>query len=1259
MDTIFTIRNEDLQRLNPEEAVDFFRELLWAESTSIGIGKNLINVPSSITSADGGIDAEVQAMAVSRGQGIIKQGLTRYQIKTGDFSLSREDDIKRILFKQGTSELKPRVKSCLDRDGTLVIVLFGWDGSERVDEQHVSKFKKKLGAIDAKYSNSKIEIWGQNRLRGFLTPFPSLALALKALSGLPFQTHKSWSQNNDMRHDFVKSSDYQQKAKAMQDILRSSGGARHIRVIDEAGGGKTRFILEATETEDLAPLVLYTKASKFVNNELLFLILREDNPFNVIIVADECNTQHRIEMWNHLATRGSRIKLITVYNEPDIKEHGIDYCDIPALSADDIKQIIFSYGVPKDHVDRWAALAGNSPRFAHMIGTNLKYYHDDISHPVEGIYDRIIAGYEDPNSEEVKKRKRVLMHIALFKRFGYTKPVEGEAKAVWKLIETIDRDITWGKFQEVVKKLISLNILQGETTLYITPSLLHIRMWVEWWETYGSSFDHDDFVGKIPENLELRKWFYEMLKYAAESGVASRVVKDLLGPTGPFKDFEYLETKLGGRFFLALTEADPGSALECLKRTVGKRTKDELLAFITGRREIVWALERIAIWRELFAGAARILLSLGEAENENFSNNASGVFAGLFSPAPAPVAPTEAPPQERLPILKEALESHSKEKRKLALKAFDQALTTLPSPRLVGAEYQGLRREPELWRPEKWEELFDAYRQAWQLLVQKLESMEEDERQEGVKILLDNSRGLISMGNLSEMLISTLRELSEKPYPDKKEVLSTVVHILHYDGKGLEENTRKRLETFRDELTGSGFAALMRRYVGMDLLEDQFDEEGKEVDKVQPKIEELAEQAVKDIALLEQELPWLVTPEAQNGFRFGYELGKRDTGFKILPLLLETQRNTLSKGTAYFLGGYLRALFEKNQSMWEEQLEAIAKDEKLNLMLPEFTWRSGMTDRAALRLLELAQKGIIAFEHFSMFGVGGVMKDLSEEVYQRLCTFLLEHEKYAAIRIALDLHFFYYIHKIPKQPLPRELTLRLLTHKSLFQKLETGRRGQMDEYHWTGIGKAFVQAFPEKALDLADTILEHFNKDGTILEGFFSPTHSVINEIIKKYPVEVWEKIKKYLGPHIDTHAYFVSQWLRGGDHYAAKEGTLSFIPVEKIWEWVDEDVEERAWYLASFVPNTLFREEGKTCLARELLIRYGAREDVRRNLRANFSTESWTGPASLHYQEKKNWLLGFKNDEDNENVKRWIDEYVSALNREIEQARVEEERRF
>ena len=105
------------------------------------------------------------------------------------------------------------------------------------------------------------------------------------------------------------------------------------------------------------------------------------------------------------------------------------------------------------------------------------------------------------------------------------------------------------------------------------------------------------------------------------------------------------------------------------------------------------ALEKIAVWGKLFQDAARLLLVLGEAENENWGNNASGIFVGLFSPAYGQVAPTECSPQERFVVLKEAMESDSQERRKLALRACSTALETDHFSRMVGAEHQGLRKE--------------------------------------------------------------------------------------------------------------------------------------------------------------------------------------------------------------------------------------------------------------------------------------------------------------------------------------------------------------------------------------------------------------------------------------------------------------------------------------------------------------------------------------------------------------------------------------
>ncbi len=163
-DTIFTVKNENLKLLTPEQAVDFFRELLWAEATHLGIPKSHINVSSDITTPDGGIDAEVRDIQIHEGQGIIKRGLTSYQIKTGEFSLKGEKHIKDILFKKGTTELKPRIKSCLDQNGTLIVVLFGWDGPAK-DAALSEKFRTELAAVDPNYQNVIIKI---SKLRYFV-----------------------------------------------------------------------------------------------------------------------------------------------------------------------------------------------------------------------------------------------------------------------------------------------------------------------------------------------------------------------------------------------------------------------------------------------------------------------------------------------------------------------------------------------------------------------------------------------------------------------------------------------------------------------------------------------------------------------------------------------------------------------------------------------------------------------------------------------------------------------------------------------------------------------------------------------------------------------------------------------------------------------------------------------------------------------------------------------------------------------------------
>ena len=370
------------------------------------------------------------------------------------------------------------------------------------------------------------------------------------------------------------------------------------------------------------------------------------------------------------------------------------------------------YRIPKDKADRYLELCSGYPRVAHVIGWNFHNNPEDLFKPPDtiDIWERYIVGGDDPDDLEVHQRRTVLNYLVLFKRFGFGRPVINEAQAIAKTIENADPQITWQRFEVIINKLRKRKILQGETTLYITPKALHVKLWTDWWNIHGNSFDIDKFARQIP--LTLLDWFYEMFVYASESKIAANIVKELLGEKGPFLNYSILKTNLGSNFFLTLTEADPESALGCLKRTIATRNKEELLQFSTGRRNIIWALEIIAAWKDLFADAARLLLALGEAENETCSNNASGIFAQLFLSAIAPVAPTEASPQERFPILTEALHPNStvKERGVLELHACDRALQTGNFTPVITIKPRGLRKEPQLWMPKTDGEIFDAYK---------------------------------------------------------------------------------------------------------------------------------------------------------------------------------------------------------------------------------------------------------------------------------------------------------------------------------------------------------------------------------------------------------------------------------------------------------------------------------------------------------------------------------------------------------------------
>ena len=1057
-----------------------------------------------------------------------------------------------------------------------------------------------------------------------------------------------------MQRPFVHGESQDELIENLRSDLRRADNKDPMLVSGRPGIGKTRLVLEATNATDLAPLVIYAPADQFLQDKFLMDELSNDeNDFSAIVVIDDCNLHSRSEILDKLKYRSPKIKLVTIYNNHEEAAGDISPYVAQRLSDDQIRSIIQQHTKAPDLGDRrWVELCSGSPGIAHVVGWNLENYPKDVLAPLRtvNIWERYIVSVDDPSQERTEQRRRVLRYMALFKQFGFEEPVGEEAEVVARKVHKADPQITWPIFQEIVDNLKKRKILQGEFTLAITPKALYIKLWTEWWDIYGRTFDLDEFIEDFPDDSKLIEWFYEMFSYASRSGVALGAVKDLLGPYGPFQQQNYLQTSLDSRFFLALTEADPKSALECLKKTVRTCDGETLSQFVEGTY-VVLALEKIAVWKEHFADAAELLLALGE-----------GKFAGLFSLGPGRVAPTEAPPSMRLRILEEAFASGSEERCTLALKACNVALESTGFVRIGSPENQGLRQQPDLWMPKTYGELWNAYKAVWKLLEDQLPRLPEDERKKGVDILLVHARGLTRIRDLSNMIVDTVVTIVKEKYVNEKHVIETVKHILHYDGDDIPTETRELWEQLMDKLVTPDFHSMMKRYVSMELLEDlQFDDDQDYVDHAQLKIEELAQFTVSNPSFLQRELDWLATTEAKKGYDFGHELGKRGNGFSLLPTLLKAQRSAGDNSSTAFLGGYFRALFESDSERWETQLDALIDDAQLRLLIPELTSRSGLTDRAGLRILDLAERDIIDISQFRFFAYGQQINNLTDIVFTGWITFLLSVTDKTSVSLAVNFFHRYHVFQKPKPTLPFELTFRLITHPALFKETDESRvDSTMRDYYWTEISKAFLHLQPEKKLELAELMLSHFGEKGSIVNPY-SRTCSMLDDITAQCPTQIWKQVSGLLKSQgHSSRTIALEKWLREGASWGREEAkaALLHIPHELIWEWIDEDTENRAWYFAErVVPKTHSVKEWKASLVREFLVRYGSQEKARHSLMSNYLSGVSFGPASSRYQAKKEKLLQIKDIDDDEIVTRWIGEFVAGLEAQIGRETRREER--
>ena len=680
MSRILDLRAHELKNLGQDRAVDFFRRLLWAESARVGIGRNLIDVPACINVGDGGVDAVIEKVFPSSDE-VIPSGISGFQIKAGNLQPNK---CKKELHEDRNLDrpIKPGILNLIKQGGTYVLVLFADITKESSLFENRKTAKEELERC-CKTSNLKVRLYTITHLMGFTERFPSLIAWLRG--GLYFLPYTEWAKQRYMQKPSRIFND-----KVRDEIIKEIRGEINnsfikkqravLRIMGLPGLGKTRLVLEALKEEHMKNSIIYFANSTSLHNNLNFIhYLTTTKDITAIVVVDECSLEHHEFFEKLLSSAGFRLSLITISYELSKPTLPTKPYTLKQLPINRLTNILNNEmpNLPVNVIERIASFADGYPRIAMLVAENYQHnkgasWKDILKIDQSKFMERLVGGENYKNRDYLDRNMEVLMGLAIFDKIGYKDELEEEAKWISKIV-----DIPWKTFKKIVTSQKKRGLIQGEYYIYVTPFSLVIYLLEKWFEDNWDK-SVEEFMNSIPVDFRenLQKKFLSRIPYLATTDKGKNFIQKMFSQSGFFSKEINFQDPFVASFFLKLAEVEPGPALVILRETIGKWNQKQLADFKTGRREIVIALEYISQWKEYFFDAAKILLSLAEAENEIYIDNSTNVFTNLFLIRPAPEhSVTEVAPEERLEILKETITSKSLERQKITLKAFKKAGT--------------------------------------------------------------------------------------------------------------------------------------------------------------------------------------------------------------------------------------------------------------------------------------------------------------------------------------------------------------------------------------------------------------------------------------------------------------------------------------------------------------------------------------------------------------------------------------------------------
>lgn len=408
---------------------------------------------------------------------------------------------------------------------------------------------------------------------------------------------------------------------------------RNLRILSISGVGKTRIVGEAFRTTQN---VFYcTDPDKNINRGLEYILTHVDRG---VIIIDNCPIDEHYRITKFISRFQKPFKIISIYNVLTKDEEGKG-TNVFFIDAEDNQEVVDAI-IEKENI------------LNNEVVNRIREYSDGISlMAIELIKAYINIGQIqlppekkqwldyllDPSGQLNTNKRAVLNAIALFNPLGLTGNKQDEYEFVINHPEInhihLPKATVEDCFSCTIHEFNQRRLLDMRAnSVNVRPRPLAEWLAEEWLqktpiETWGKIIAEIEAAGQLGERLteQMKNRFMSLT-----SPEAQQLFDEL--NRRPFHNEKIVLTKTGSQLIFSMSTVSQIAVAHNLFSLFNDKTTDYLQQNISGdiRRNIVWALEETCVVENAFEESCKLLGMLSHAENEQISNNATGVFLEKF-----------------------------------------------------------------------------------------------------------------------------------------------------------------------------------------------------------------------------------------------------------------------------------------------------------------------------------------------------------------------------------------------------------------------------------------------------------------------------------------------------------------------------------------------------------------------------------------------------------------------------------------------------